>query len=80
MKKIVRLTEGDLIRLVKRVISEQGNPINPIANLGAFGSGPTKSNSGAARPQNLSPVSGFIGKNYMIKSNIINWSIFVNIC
>ena len=29
MKKIVRLTESDLVRLVKRVISEQENEILP---------------------------------------------------
>jgi hypothetical protein len=35
MKKIVRLTESDLVRLVKRVIKEQGgpNPTNPKLNL-----------------------------------------------
>ena len=30
MKKIVRLTENDLMRIVKRVISEQSNPSNTI--------------------------------------------------
>jgi hypothetical protein len=49
MKKIVRLTESDLVKLVKRVIKEQANPINPIANLGAFGSAGTKANPSAGQ-------------------------------
>ncbi len=31
MKKIIRLTESDLTRIVRRVISEQTSPVDPIS-------------------------------------------------
>jgi hypothetical protein len=35
MKKVVKLTESDLVRLVNRVIKEQGNPTGiPALNVG----------------------------------------------
>jgi len=43
MKRIVRLTEADLTRLVKRVIREQQNPVNDLINKVA-GPAPTSNN------------------------------------
>jgi len=34
MKKIVRLTESDLVRIVKRVVSEQNDPQDPSTHFG----------------------------------------------
>ena len=38
MKKVVRLTESDLVKIVKRVISEENNPNSDKEkiNLGVF--------------------------------------------
>jgi hypothetical protein len=43
MKKIIRLTEEDLTRLVKRVLEEQSNPLSDaLSSAGEYLSGPIK--------------------------------------
>ena len=53
MKKIIRLTESDLVRLVKRVISEQGDGQPTLENY--FGEAKTvgKGRNDVKLPENI---------------------------
>jgi len=75
MKKIVRLTESDLARIVNRVLSEQmeGGPGNP-ANVASTTSVNKLSTTGGPKPVNLAPkgcLKGYVmdktQKFYQIK-------------
>lgn len=90
MKKVIRLTENDLIRLVKKVINEQQSAQDNNKILEKFLNGiDDGSTSGYSRwvfdPNNPNKRSGNVkltGKEVTIRTNYINkplvWSLMVN--
>tara|TARA_R110000868_G_scaffold168681_2_gene403515 strand:- start:1329 stop:1766 length:438 start_codon:yes stop_codon:yes gene_type:complete len=90
MKKVIRLTENDLIRLVKKVINEQQSAQDNNKILEKFLHGIDDGNtSGYSRwvfdPNNPNKRSGNVkltGKEATIRTNYINkplvWSLMIN--
>jgi hypothetical protein len=68
MKKIIRLTESDLVRLVKRVISEQGIPEGYIETT------PNNNNKGVV----ISKMIKKYGDNYKYYINEKNRVSFIS--
>ena len=67
MSKIIRLTESDLARIVRRVISEQGP--KPLANVASTTSVSKLPNTGGPKPVNLIPTATSCLKGYIMDKN-----------
>ena len=72
MKKIVRLTESDLVRLVKRVISEQGIPTREELQQ------MLKDKGFIERPKNVFTKTNKDGEQFIFKFNTGVIGFYVN--
>jgi hypothetical protein len=73
MKKIIKLTENDLIRIVKRVIKEQENPNNKVEEVKKI----LEQSVGGLSIENESGFTVFKLKNVEISINKNNLSYYI---